>query len=712
MVPFISCEALEETQECEKIYEHADRCAFVRENCADLQSSLLNYLDFYYCGFKPAFGFAAFFLLATWLLFLFAFVGTAASDYFCPNLSSIATTLNLSENLAGVTFLAFGNGAPDVFTTFSALKANSSGLAFGELIGAAAFISSVVVGSMAIVKPFRVSSSAFLRDILFFTGAIIAILACLWDGKVTLFESVGLIIYYAVYVSVVVWKNWVEVRGEQHKTLVQQARAEYAQWDDEPFFLLENNNEGPVGRSSGSHEEEPLLADEQDEDHNIPFLGQSAPPIRRRKSLLSAIEFRDVVQNLHPYNSSSSFSLTRTNSVFSRRSTSNPQTRSHSGEEAPVVPSHGLSIIITSDTDGADTTTVTNSPLPLSPLPSPNSGETRVRRVSFGDPDLYQPSDVQALIVSPTESSTSTPLLSPTITYTNSKVVQSAKNVTRVLFPGIQQWKQKSGFGQAAGLITLPIQFLLKCTVPVAEEVYQTEVDVSPVTEDGETINESVYLEEIKTNTWVKWLTVLQFFTVLPADDTPAFRFAWIPPIVGSVFAGCCFLLTKSYEIPTHYHLVSYVGFLSALAWIYLIANEVVGLLQALGLILGLSESIIGLTIFAMGNSLGDFVANVTMAKMGFPMMAVSACYGGPMLNILIGIGASATYIIASTGEDYPINPSITVFVCGCGLLATLLTALLYLPRNGYHFTRQYGYCLVAIYLTCMCINVALEIAG
>ncbi|KAK9719517.1 hypothetical protein K7432_004760 [Basidiobolus ranarum] len=587
------------TEECEKISDHADRCAFVRENCNDLQSGLINYLEFYYCGFHSV-HFIAFFILAAWLLFLFAFVGTAASDYFCPNLSSIATTLNLSENMAGVTFLAFGNGAPDVFTTFSALKANSSGLAFGELIGAAAFISSVVVGSMAIVKPFRVSSTAFLRDILFFTGAIIAILACLWDGKVSIFESVGLIVYYAIYVSVVVWKNWMEVRGEQYKTLIQRARAEYAQWDDEnePYSLISGNHDVFFGRVSESHEEDPLLADELEEDQRSQgislgsqntSLNPRPAPVRRRKSLLSAIEFRDVVQNLHPYtpNSSSSFTLARTNSILSRRSNSYPRIQSEediSGES--VVPSHGLSIIITSENDGS--TPLTDSPLPLSPMPSPHPDEPRVRRVSFGDPNTYHPADVQALIASPSESPSSTPLLTPTSPFTNTKTIQSAQNVIRILFPGVCQWKQKSTFGKMAGLITLPIQLLLKCTVPVAEEVYETEVDISPRTEDGETINESVYLEEVKSKTWVKWLAVLQFLTVpmfiflVFFNETPAFKYVWIPPIIGFVLAGLCYLLTKSYQAPAYYHLVAYVGFLSALGWIYLIANEVVGLLQVL----------------------------------------------------------------------------------------------------------------------------------
>ncbi|KAI8455005.1 Pre-ATP-grasp domain-containing protein [Phakopsora pachyrhizi] len=48
--------------------------------------------------------------------------------------------LSLNENLAGVTFLGFGNGAPDVFSTFVAMRSGTGSLAIGELIGAASFI--------------------------------------------------------------------------------------------------------------------------------------------------------------------------------------------------------------------------------------------------------------------------------------------------------------------------------------------------------------------------------------------------------------------------------------------------------------------------------------------------------------------------------------------------------------------------------------------
>jgi solute carrier family 24 (sodium/potassium/calcium exchanger), member 6 len=42
------------------------------------------------------------------------------------------------------------------------------------------------------------------------------------------------------------------------------------------------------------------------------------------------------------------------------------------------------------------------------------------------------------------------------------------------------------------------------------------------------------------------------------------------------------------------------VGFVVAIGWISTIADEVVGILRAFGAILGVSEAILGVTVFAM----------------------------------------------------------------------------------------------------------------
>lgn len=41
-----------------------------------------------------------------WLMFLFAFVGITASDFFCPNLSTIASRLGMSESVVSLSLLS------------------------------------------------------------------------------------------------------------------------------------------------------------------------------------------------------------------------------------------------------------------------------------------------------------------------------------------------------------------------------------------------------------------------------------------------------------------------------------------------------------------------------------------------------------------------------------------------------------------------------
>ena len=74
---------------------------------------------------------------------------------------------------------------------------------------------------------------------------------------------------------------------------------------------------------------------------------------------------------------------------------------------------------------------------------------------------------------------------------------------------------------------------------------------------------------------------------------------------------------------PRFQYLLCFLGFIISVAWISTIAGEVVGVLKSFGVILDISEAILGLTVFAVGNSLGDLVADVTVARLGYPVMAL-----------------------------------------------------------------------------------------
>jgi sodium/potassium/calcium exchanger 6 len=237
--------------DCRLVHNAEDQCAFILANCEDDEAGLIHYLSFYYCtpgAARPV----AFAILAGWLGLLFTTIGIAASDFFSVNLSTIASVLGLSESLAGVTFLAFGNGSPDVFSTFAAMGSNSGSMAVGELIGAAGFITAVVAGSMALVREFKVSKRTFVRDIVFFIVAISFTMVFLADGELHLWECFAMIGFYLFYVVVVVGWHWLTARRRRQRMRDVASRTHLY---------------GPSG--NGSEELEPYR-DDPDEDEAAP----------------------------------------------------------------------------------------------------------------------------------------------------------------------------------------------------------------------------------------------------------------------------------------------------------------------------------------------------------------------------------------------------------------------------------------------------------
>lgn len=155
--------------------------------------------------------------LLVYTLLLLGSLGIVSGDYLVPNLASLAGTLGLSDNTAGVTLLAFGNGSPDVFSTYASFTTDSGSLAVGELLGAAMFIVTVVVGSMALIQPFTVHRGPFLRDVGFALAAVALLLLVMRDGALQTWEAGTMVGLYGTYVAGVVGGGYF-IRWRERRT--------------------------------------------------------------------------------------------------------------------------------------------------------------------------------------------------------------------------------------------------------------------------------------------------------------------------------------------------------------------------------------------------------------------------------------------------------------------------------------------------------------
>jgi len=180
--------------------EHSDQCAFVREFCHS--DGFIDYMSLYYCHSK-VFGVM---VMVAMLFYTLCLLATTADSYFVPVLETLTKILNLKEDVAGVTLIALGNGAPDVFTSLYAIQSNSDfPLMMGEIIGGTLFVCCIVLAAVILTTTVVVERNAILRDAFMLFACTFCSFVVSMHGSISLAEVTIFMVIYILYVTWVVY---------------------------------------------------------------------------------------------------------------------------------------------------------------------------------------------------------------------------------------------------------------------------------------------------------------------------------------------------------------------------------------------------------------------------------------------------------------------------------------------------------------------------
>ncbi|SCU85267.1 LADA_0D06568g1_1 [Lachancea dasiensis] len=633
----------------------------------------------------------------------FTTLGIITSDFLTPSLSIISQEiLHISERVAGITLLALGNSVPDITSTYQSLSSGATSLALGELVGAVVFLLTVVVGIMPLVRPIDLghldqdqdfdsqkscevrralvySRRRFLKDLVMFAIMIGLALFFMLDGRLMFWECFLMV---AVYVGYVLYL----VQQERDDVAISSTSDEEGEEEEDVSSSLALPE---VDIERLSSRDQSLFLQEL-ELHKMNLRAKIKRHLRSQYSGCMKMSLNGI---LNVWDNKSVFeidppALTLTRSLSHQELRPKISLTPFSPEESASAYHENL--------DSRDLIQPAIGQTFLKPQLRPNS-----RSIS-ADYLLYLDNRIESSNNSVLDSSCCQDSDSET-----SELIQSSQQGPSTMSldkPIIQSvmhrcWNEEDiqiNFVEfLTVLLVSPVMFALKLLIPMSGHC--NDRSARPFGQEY----------------------VRVFLIPLELDFLITNRLHATPILASAILTVTLWLLNRKGWHNVAVRSLSVLTFITSLATISFVVGNVVETLQRCAVLLNISEAMLGLTVFAWGNSVGDLATTVTFTKMGVLDIALGACFGGPLLIFLFGIGFDGMLVmmmyrkdrqksIWAQSIDFEVS-SLLVMSC-LGLLASFSIYLLLIPLNNWHIDKKIGVVFLSLYVVVTTTNIFLEV--
>ncbi|XP_068177382.1 sodium/potassium/calcium exchanger 2-like [Antennarius striatus] len=147
------------------------------------------------------------------MLYMFIALAIVCDEFFVPALTVITEKLEISDDVAGATFMAAGGSAPELFTSVIGVFVSHSNVGIGTIVGSAVFNILFVIGMCALFSKevLNLTWWPLFRDVSFYIIGLLMLIYFFLDNEISVGESISLLMCYTCYVTFMKFNAKVEI---------------------------------------------------------------------------------------------------------------------------------------------------------------------------------------------------------------------------------------------------------------------------------------------------------------------------------------------------------------------------------------------------------------------------------------------------------------------------------------------------------------------
>lgn len=143
-------------------------------------------------------------IMPIWKCLLFIVVGIAAivwgGDLVVDAASAIAESFGLSENLIGLTIVAFGTSLPELVTSLVAAKKGDVDMALGNVIGSNIFNILLILGVAGALCPMAMLMENLIDTVILIAMSVLVLIFAWTKKTINRTEGIVMLLLYAAYI--------------------------------------------------------------------------------------------------------------------------------------------------------------------------------------------------------------------------------------------------------------------------------------------------------------------------------------------------------------------------------------------------------------------------------------------------------------------------------------------------------------------------------